>query len=96
MQIPHDPTNSTGHTQPPFEIAAASWLRFAAAPVFGLLAGLALANPDPGGVCGTMTTTGALEHMGLMYLLMGIVHLPPWLTLVGSRIEREARNAKEI
>ena len=78
-----------------FELAVAAWLRLAAAPVFGVLAGLSLLYPSAASLCLSGTSTWALHDMGLMYLLMAVVHLPPWLALIGHGLDRDTSKAKE-
>ncbi|UFM65994.1 hypothetical protein LOS78_08560 [Paracoccus sp. MA] len=58
---------------------AAGWLALAAAPCFAAMAGITAASPalclsDPGPL--------PLDGMTMMYLLMSLFHLPPWLRLL--------------
>jgi hypothetical protein len=74
--------------------AAAKWLRFAAAPIFTIMALLTvvLDNSLPNTFC---TAAGSLWPGGMapMYLLMAASHLVPWLRLI-SRRGNAARHAQ--
>lgn len=84
----HDNTNHIiSLRKPTLELALAKWIRLAAAPLFGVLAFLSLMTPSGGVAC--IPAAFAFQHMGLMYLLMSLVHLPAWLTLIGHGLERE-------
>ncbi len=92
----HDNTNHiTSHRKPTFEITLAKWIRLAAAPLFGAFAWLSLLSPSGGIVCISPPATIAFHDMGLMYLLMGLVHLPPWLTLIGHGLGRVTIEPKD-
>ena len=66
--------------------AAAKWLRFAAAPIFTIMALLTvvLDNSLPNTFC---TAAGSLWPGGMasMYSLMAAFHLVPWLKLISWR-----------
>ncbi|MFG6083362.1 hypothetical protein ACEUZ9_004621 [Paracoccus litorisediminis] len=49
-----------------------------AAPVFALMAGVSATAPGMA-ICATPLLP--VNDMALMYLLMGVFHLPPWLRL---------------
>jgi len=74
--------------------AAAKWLRFAAAPIFTIMALLTvvLENSLPNTF---YTAAGGLWPGGMapMYLLMAASHLVPWLRLI-SRRGNAARHAQ--
>lgn len=66
----------------------AAWLRIAAAPTF---AGMAVVCQATAGhiivpICGGGSPV--LNEMATMYLLMGLFHSPPWLRLIGNRLNR--------
>jgi hypothetical protein len=61
-------------------VRAAALLRFAAAPSFALLAVLCSGGPDM--LC---LQASPLANMGLMYGLMSVFHLGPWLRLLSRR-----------
>jgi hypothetical protein len=66
--------------------AVARWLRLAAAPTFTIMALLAVVF-DGGAPSGLCAATGNLWPGGMatMYLLMGVFHSVPWLSLISQR-----------
>ncbi|RDD68830.1 hypothetical protein [Paracoccus versutus] len=69
-------------TTPTGKPGAAGWLALAAAPCFAVMAWITAASPalclsDPGPL--------PLDGMTMMYLLMALFHLPPWLRLMAGR-----------
>jgi len=65
---------------------AAQWLSLAAAPTFAIMALLTPrldAMPDM--LCSSAHEASPLSGMVLMYALMSIFHLAPWLTLLSKR-----------
>lgn len=64
----------------------ADGLRYAAAPTFAIMALLAGTGGDDGVamICSTELAS-PFAGMPLMYGLMSVFHLQPWLTLTGSR-----------
>lgn len=62
---------------------AADWLYLAAAPTFAIMA--LLGGNAPQATCLGMASASPLSGMGLMYLLMSIFHLAPWMKLVARR-----------
>lgn len=79
---------ATGTDEPSGNAATdrAGWLGFAAAPTFiGMAWITALGAP------GTCSASWApVSDMALMYLLMGLFHLPPWLRLFPKGSRRRA------
>jgi hypothetical protein len=67
----------------------AAGIGLAAAPTFGVLALLSLGN---GANMLCASEISPLGGMAMMYLLMGAVHLAPWLKLISRqrRLERES------
>jgi len=65
----------------------AVWLRFAAAPTFALMAWISAVSSH--GMTMTMfsaaSTLVPIDDMVLMYLLMSLFHLSPWLQLFSHR-----------
>ncbi len=64
---------------------AIGWLRLGAAPSFALMA---LVSGVGGGQPDVLCSPGhlsALSGMVVMYALMSVFHLPPWLALVSGR-----------
>lgn len=66
---------------------AADWLGLAAAPTFALMALVTQFTPSGPAdfLCLSAHDALPLDGMVLMYLLMSIFHLAPWLRLVGRR-----------
>jgi hypothetical protein len=66
---------------------ATDWLALAAAPIFAIMAlWNALFGGQPDMVCMAMQDSSALSGMTMMYLLMSVFHLSPWLTLLAHRL----------
>ena len=67
----------------------AKGIGLAAAPTFGVLALLSLGN---GADMLCTSEASPLGGMAMMYLLMGAVHLAPWLKLISRQrdLERES------
>ena len=68
-------------------LGAADWLCLAAAPAFAIMA-LLTAVHDGGQmamICAAAPDASPLDGMVSMYLLMGAVHLAPWLRLIRGR-----------
>lgn len=70
-------------------------LGFAAAPVFGLMAALSAFGPPDMTICSSTPAGLPIGDMTLMYLLMAIFHLPPWLNLTSARWRRTPRTPGE-
>jgi hypothetical protein len=68
-------------------LGAADWLGLAAAPTFTIMALLtrALGGGPSDMLCSTTQGTSPLDGMVLMYMLMSVFHLAPWLKLVSRR-----------
>jgi hypothetical protein len=65
---------------------AASWLGFAAAPTFALMAlWTAFFSAQPDMLCMAIQGSSPMSGMTLMYLLMSAFHAGPWLRLISSR-----------
>lgn len=68
-------------------LGVANWPGLAAAPGFALMALLTGIPADevPNGFCSVSHQGSLLEGMTLMYVLMSVFHLGPWLRLVLRR-----------
>lgn len=67
-------------------LGAAGWLGLAAAPSFALMAVVtASEGGQPDVICSAMQHGSPLGGMAVMYLLMSLFHLSPWLRLLRSR-----------
>ena len=73
----------SGQTAAP---GAAGWLRLVAAPTFGLM-GLwtIISSGQPAVLCMSMDDASPFNGMALMYALMSVFHLGPWLQLISGR-----------
>lgn len=60
-------------------IDAAGLLGLAATPVFAVMAGISAASPANMIVCSAVSAIVPVNDMALMYLLMSLFHLSPWL-----------------
>ena len=78
-------TSTAGGGDPPAGMVRL--LALAAAPTFAAMAVLtALAGAGaPDLLCAATSPASPLDGMALMYLLMSLFHLPPWLRLASSR-----------
>jgi hypothetical protein len=79
---------ATGKVQsrPAPAVDLAGGLGFAAAPTFALMAGISAVGSPRMEMCSAVSAIVPINDMALMYLLMGLFHLPPWLRLLaGSR-----------
>lgn len=65
---------------------AASWLSLAAAPTFALMAWIAATNASRISICSLAPEMLPVDPMALMYLLMSIFHIAPWLKLFSGRL----------
>lgn len=63
----------------------AGWLSLAASPTFALMAGITVIGSPSMTMCSAAPSWGAVNDMALMYLLMSLFHLPPWLRLLSPR-----------
>jgi hypothetical protein len=64
---------------------AADGLSFAASPLFVTMAAIS-ANAPGSVICSPVSALLPIDSMVLMYLLMGLLHLPPWLKLLSNRL----------
>lgn len=69
----------------------ADWLGLAAAPTFALMAGISAAGSPGTMMCSAVPTFVPINDMALMYLLMSLFHVSPWLKFLSGRLQR--RNA---
>ena len=71
--------------------SAASWLTFAAAPAFAVMSVLSVMPAEAAPTtCLGGSESSFLGGMAWMYLMMSVVHLPPWLRLL-ARLEAADR-----
>ena len=67
---------------------AGTWLAFAASPTFALMAGISAAAAPVMSMCSSMSGGFSVDSMALMYALMSLFHVSPWLRLA-SRWRRQ-------
>jgi hypothetical protein len=60
-------------------------LYLAAAPTFAMMALLTAVLGDGSALC-SIANASPLSGMVLMYVLMSVFHLPPWIKLIASRV----------
>lgn len=61
-------------------------LALAASPVCGLMAWITVNDGVAMAFCGSAPGMASIGSMSVMYLLMSLFHLPPWLRLVSGRL----------
>ncbi|MEO3997328.1 hypothetical protein [Mesorhizobium sp. CAU 1732] len=60
-------------------------LGFAATPIFALMAGVSAVSAPGMTMCSVASPLVPINDMVLMYLLMSVFHLSPWLKLLSRR-----------
>lgn len=63
--------------------SVSDWLSYAAAPTFVLMGLIAAIDMSPMALCSSAGVL-RLDGMTVMYLLMSLFHLPPWLKLAST------------
>lgn len=66
----------------------AAWLGFVAAPTFALMACLSVIGAPGAAICSATAFLLPVNDMAVMYLLMSIFHLSPWIRLWSARSPR--------
>ncbi|MDW3207713.1 MAG: hypothetical protein R8L07_19430 [Alphaproteobacteria bacterium] len=61
----------------------AGWLSLVVSPICAGMAWLSAEAPVDG-LCNSLTGMPLISDMALMYFLMGLFHLPPWLRLTAA------------
>ncbi len=81
-KIPIGERAGSGHAAP----GVAKWLGLAAAPTFAIMAlWNAFFTGQPDMLCTAMQDLSPAGGMTIMYLLMSVFHLSPWLKLIRGR-----------
>lgn len=70
------------------KIDVSSGLRLAAAPTFLLMGGMSAFSAPGMSICTTAVPWSPISDMALMYLLMAVFHLSPWLKLLSAHSRR--------
>lgn len=84
-------TKRTGASLRAWKPDMSGMLRLAAAPTFALMGGIAAVSTPGMTICTAALPWSPINDMALMYLLMAIFHLPPWLVLVSARLPRQTQ-----
>lgn len=63
---------------------AASWIGLAATPTFALMAWISVVGSQGMTMCSGALTFIPVNDMALMYVLMSLFHLPPWMKLFAA------------
>jgi len=66
-------------------IDVASRLKLAAAPTFALMAWISAVGSLDMTMCSAASAFPAINEMALMYVLMSLLHLSPWIKLLSAR-----------
>lgn len=74
--------------RPGHSLYAESWLGLAAAPTFALMAWISGTGPEAMAICSSVPGLLPVNDMALMYLLMSLFHLAPWLRLCSAKGRR--------
>ncbi|HEV7277526.1 MAG TPA: hypothetical protein VGN80_14665 [Devosiaceae bacterium] len=69
-------------------VDVAGWLALAAAPTFALMAWISAVRSPGMTMCTAASALVPINDMALMYLLMSLFHLPPWMKLLSARSQR--------
>jgi hypothetical protein len=69
-------------------VDVAGRLGLAAAPTFALMAWLSAVGSPGMTMCSAASAFLPINDMALMYLLMSLFHLPPWMKLLSARSQR--------
>ena len=75
-------------SSPRATIAAAGWLGLAVAPTCALMAWISAVGSPAMTMCQTASAFAPVNDMALMYVLMSLFHLSPWMKLLSSRSRR--------
>lgn len=66
------------------EVNVSGGLRLAAAPIFLLMGGISAISAPGMTICTSAMPASPISEMALMYFLMAVFHLSPWLTLMSA------------
>jgi hypothetical protein len=73
----------------------ADWLGLAAAPTFALMAWISAVGSPGMTMCAAASAFMPINDMALMYLLMSLFHLSPWLKLFLARSQHRDTSATQ-
>lgn len=77
-------------------IDLAGWLGLAATSIFALMAWISAVGSAEMAICSTASAFMPIDDMALMYLLMGLFHVSPWLKLLSARSQHRNTSATQI
>jgi hypothetical protein len=87
-----DMTTRTGKeklaSSPRPAIDAAGWLGLTAAPTFALMAWISAVGSADMTMCSASSALLPATEMALMYMLMSLFHLSPWMKFLSARSRR--------
>ncbi|MBE1208342.1 hypothetical protein [Aminobacter carboxidus] len=69
-------------------IDAADWLGLAVAPTCALMASISAVGSPAMTMCSAASAFAPINDMALMYVLMSLFHLSPWMKLLSARSRR--------
>jgi hypothetical protein len=73
-------------------VGIVDWLCLAAAPTFAIMALFSAFDDGPDMICSHSPDGLPLSGMTVMYLLMSVFHLAPWLRVISARGSRSPVN----
>jgi hypothetical protein len=73
----------------------AGWLGLAAAPTFALMAWISEVGSPGMTMCSAASAFVRINDMALMYLLMSLFHISPWLTPFSARSQHRNTSATQ-
>ncbi|WP_306460450.1 hypothetical protein [Brucella cytisi] len=66
---------------------ASGWIGLAATPTFALMAWISASGSHGMTMCSDASTFAAVNSMAVMYVLMSLFHLSPWMKLFAARFQ---------
>lgn len=66
---------------------ASGWIGLAATPTFALMAWISASGSQDIMMCSGASTFAAVNSMAVMYVLMSLFHLSPWMKLFAARFQ---------
>lgn len=75
-------------SQPGPIVDPARLLGLAATPILAVMAGISATSPSGMTICSAISAMAPIDDMALMYLLMSLFHLSPWLKLLSAIWQR--------
>ncbi len=66
---------------------ASGWIGLAATPTFALMAWISASGSQDIMMCSGASTFVSVNSMAVMYVLMSLFHLPPWMKLFAARFQ---------